>query len=132
LNIEPHDLPGDQPAAFYSGKVPNYWAIGQDDKDQSYFVRMYLSAYRAADFLADQPDWDGKTLVVMGTSMGGQQTIATAGLHPKITAMMACVPSSCDLTGPEHGRAAGFPDWARSAQQKSNSKIWIRASISIP
>ena len=125
LNIEPHDLPCDQPAEFYRGKLtdPNYWTIGDEDKDRSYFLRMYLSAFRAADFLAAQPDWDGKTLVVMGTSMGGQQTLATAGLHSKVTAMMACVPSSCDLTGPEHGRAAGFPDWARSAKDKANPKI---------
>ena len=123
FNIEPHDLPGDQPAEFYRGKAPNYQSIGQEDREQSYFLRMYLSAYRAADFLAAHPDWDGKTLVVMGTSMGGQQTFATAGLHPKITAMMAMVPAGCDITGPEHGRAAGFPDWARSAQQKSNPKI---------
>lgn len=123
LNIEPHDLPGDEPAAFYAGKLPNYQAMGQDDREQSYFLRMYLSAYRAVDYLASREDWDGKTLVVMGTSMGGQQTLATAGLHPKVTALLACVPSSCDAAGPLHGRAAGFPDWARSAQTKNEPKI---------
>lgn len=123
LNIEPHDLPGDRPTEFYSGKIPNYWRIGNVDKDQSYFLRMYLSAYRAADYLTGRPDWDGKTFVVKGDSMGGQQSFAVAGLHPKVTAMMALVPSSCDMTGPLHGRAAGFPDWARDAQSQNNPRI---------
>jgi cephalosporin-C deacetylase len=123
LNIEAHDLPGDQPKEFYAGKIPNYWTFGQDDKDQSYFLRMYLSAYRAADYLTESPDWDGRTFVVKGDSMGGQQSFAVAGLHPKVTALMTLVPSSCDLTGPLHGRAAGFPDWARNAQSKNNPKI---------
>ncbi len=125
FNIEPHDLPIDQPAAFYTNEpsVRNYQAIGQDDREKSYFLRMYLSAYRALDYLAERPDWDGKTLVVMGTSMGGQQSISLAGLHPKVTALIVMVPSSCDMTGPEHGRAAGFPDWARDAQTKKNPAI---------
>jgi cephalosporin-C deacetylase-like acetyl esterase len=126
FNIEPHDLPGDQPASYYSAlpaEIKNFQSIGQDDKEKSYFLRMYLSAYRAIDYLSERPEWDGKTLVVMGTSMGGQQTLVMAGLHPKVTAGMACVPSSCDVTGPLHGRAAGFPDWAREAASKKNDQI---------
>ena len=126
FNIEPHDLPGDQPASYYTAlpaEIKNFQTIGQNDKEKSYFLRMYLSAYRAIDYITEQPDWDGKTLVVMGTSMGGQQTLVMGGLHPKVTAIMACVPSSCDVTGPLHGRAAGFPDWARDAASKKDDQI---------
>ena len=69
LNIEAHDLPLDQPPAFYEqqsrGPLNNYPAIGNDNPETSYFLRMYLSCYRAAQFLTKHPDWDGKTLVVM-------------------------------------------------------------------
>ena len=126
FNIEPHDLPGDQPAAFYNTlplEIKNFQSIGQDDKEKSYFLRMYLSAYRALDYLSSRPDWDGKTLVVMGTSMGGQQSIVMAGIYPKVTEMIVMVPSSCDVTGPKQGRAAGFPDWARDATAKKDDKI---------
>lgn len=127
LNIEAHDIPPNRDAAFYSNlgstTLRNYWAIGQDDREKSYFLRMYLSAYRALDYLTARDDWDGKILVVQGNSMGGQQTIAMAGLHPKVTAMIAEIPSSIDVTGPEHGSAAGFPDWARDAKSKNNPKI---------
>jgi len=115
LNIEPHDMPFDQPVPYYKNlqqtALKNYWEIGDTDKDTSYFLRMYLSCYRAAQYLSQRPDWDGKTLVVMGARQGGQQTIITAGLNPKVTAMLALVPSSCDVTGPTIGRAAGFPGW---------------------
>jgi cephalosporin-C deacetylase len=63
--------------------LKDYVSIGNDDRDKSYFLRMYLSCYRAADYLAHRPDWDGRTLVVTGTSQGGMQAIVTAGLHPK-------------------------------------------------
>jgi cephalosporin-C deacetylase-like acetyl esterase len=127
LNLEPHDMPSNQPDAFYKDlqatTLNNYQAIGQEDREKSYFLAMYLGAYRALDYLASRDDWDGKTLVVQGTSMGGQQSLAMAGLHPKVSTVIVMVPSGCDVTGPEHGSAAGFPDWARDARSKGNPKI---------
>ena len=72
---------------------------------------MYLADIRAVDYLASRPDWDGKTLVVMGTSMGGQQSLCTAGLHPKVTAMLVNVPAGADANGTAHGRKIGYPNW---------------------
>lgn len=127
LNIMAHDLPFDQPEAFYkeqmNGPLKDYVTIGFADRETSYFLRMYLGCYRAADYLTERPEWDGRTLVVTGTSQGGQQTLITAGLHPKITAMLANVPGGCDVTGPEVGRAGGFPYWANQAKWNHNPKI---------
>jgi len=102
LNIEPHDLPIDESSNYYKGKITGplklYWSIGDDDRDTSYFLRMYLSCYRAVEYLKTRSDWNGKTLVVMGTSQGGQQTLMIAGLHPKdITAALALVPAGGDI-----------------------------------
>ena len=127
LKIMAHDLPFDESDAFYKEKsakeLNNYMAIGNTDRETSYFLRMYLSCYRAAEYLSTRADWDGKTLVVIGTSQGGQQTLVTAGLHPKITAMIANVPAGCDVTGNKVGRAIGFPYWANEAKWKKNEKI---------
>ncbi len=127
LNIMAHDLPSDETEDFYkkaaATTLKDYTGIGSDDRDKSYFLRMYLACYRAADYLAQREDWDGKTLVVMGTSQGGQQAFITAAIYPKITAMMANVPGGCDVTGPAVGRAAGFPYWADQAKWKKNDKI---------
>ncbi|HLK57888.1 MAG TPA: acetylxylan esterase [Chthonomonadaceae bacterium] len=116
LDIEAHDIPIDSPNAFYqeqsAGPLKNYWSIGNDDRNASYFLRMYLSCYQALEYLKSRPDWNGKTLVVMGTSQGGQQTLMLAGLHPQdLTAAMALVPAGCDMLAPEAGRAPAFPQW---------------------
>lgn len=127
LNINAHDLPIDNPAEFYKAQsekeLLNYPAIGNEDKNTSYFLRMYLSCYRAADYLASRPDWDGKTLVVMGTSQGGLQSVMIAGLHPKITALLANVPAGCDQTGPQVGRQPGWPMWYYQANGKDKTKV---------
>jgi cephalosporin-C deacetylase-like acetyl esterase len=127
LNIMAHDLPIDEPAEFYQeqydGPLKNYWAIGNDDRDKSYFLPMYLACYRAADYLTSRPDWDGRTLVVCGTSQGGQQTLVTAGLHPRVTAALALVPAGCDMLGPEVGRKGGWPQWYDLTVGKDPKKV---------
>ena len=127
LNIQPHDLPIDQDEEFYrqqfAGPLKDYWAIGNDDRDTSYFLRMYLSGYRAAEYLTQRPDWDGKTLVVIGSSQGGMQSLMSAGLPPPITAALANVPARCDLLGPNAGRAPGWPQWFTRVEGKDAAKV---------
>jgi cephalosporin-C deacetylase-like acetyl esterase len=109
LNVDSHDkLPSDA-----SGNVPrNYRELGNTDRETSYFLNMYLRDSRALDYLLTRDDWDGKTIVLMGGSMGGQQSLALAGLRPeKISAVLVCVPAGADSDGDLHGRKAGYPDW---------------------
>jgi cephalosporin-C deacetylase-like acetyl esterase len=109
LNVDSHDkFPSDP-----SGNVPrNYQAVGNTDREKSYFVNMYLRDSRALDYLLTRPDWDGKTIVLTGGSMGGQQSLVLAGLRPeKITAALVCVPAGADANGDMHGRKAGYPNW---------------------
>ena len=127
LNLEAHDLPIDAPAAFYEqqkdGALKDYPAIGNDSRETSYFLRMYLSAYRGADYLMQCRDWNGKDLAVSGTSQGGLQTLMLAGLQPKITAAMANVPAGCDMTGAAAGRASGWPQWNSKTEGKDKAKV---------
>jgi cephalosporin-C deacetylase len=109
LNVDSHDkLPFDP-----SGNIPQaYNAVGNTDREKSYFLNMYLRDSRVLDYLATRPDWDGKTIVLTGGSMGGQQSIALAGLRPdKVTAAAVCVPSGADTNGDLDGRKAGYPYW---------------------
>jgi cephalosporin-C deacetylase-like acetyl esterase len=109
INVDSHDkLPSDA-----SGYIPrNYQAIGNTDREKSYFLNMYLRDSRALDYVLTRPDWDGKTIVLTGGSMGGQQSLALAGLRPgKITAVLVCVPAGADTNGDLHGRKAGYPNW---------------------
>jgi cephalosporin-C deacetylase len=114
VNIEPHDVMPDQPKEYYDAlpeELKHYNTIETRNRDRNYFLYMYLADIRAVDYLASRPDWDGKTLVVMGTSMGGQQSLCTVGLHPKVTAMLINVPAGADANGTAHGRKIGYPNW---------------------
>lgn len=109
LNVDSHDkLPSDP-----SGNIPRgYQAVGNTDREKSYFLNMYLRDSRVLDYLLTRPDWDGKTIVLTGGSMGGQQSLVLAGLRPeKITAVLVCVPAGADSNGDLHGRKAGYPNW---------------------
>lgn len=115
LNIMAHDLPFDRDADFYKQQndttLKGYTAIGNTDREKSYFLRMYLGCYQAARYLSERDDWDGKIFVVSGGSQGGQQALATAGLFPGVTHVLAGVPAGCDAAGPLYGRFSGFPYW---------------------
>ncbi len=109
INVDSHDkLPSDA-----SGGIPRaYQAEGNTDREKSYFLNMYLRDSRALDYLLTRQDWDGKTIVLTGGSMGGQQSLALAGLRPeKITAVLVCVPAGADTNGNLHERKAGYPNW---------------------
>jgi cephalosporin-C deacetylase-like acetyl esterase len=127
LNINAHDLPIDQPADFYEkenkGALKDYVSIGNQDRESSYFLRMYLSCYRGAQYLVEREDWNGQTLLVTGTSQGGMQTLMTAGLHPRVTAAIALVPAGCDLTGAVAGRKPGWPAYYWTVQGKDPAKV---------
>jgi len=107
FDVDSHDMPPDQATA-----PKDYARLGDDDRETSYFLNMYLRDTRALDYIQSRPDWDGKTIVVMGMSMGGQQSFATAGLNPgRVTAMIVCVPAGADFSGDLHGSRRGFPNW---------------------
>ncbi len=109
LNVDSHDKSPSDP----SGNIPRaYQAVGNTDREKSYFLNMYLRDSRVLDYLLTRPDWDGKTIVLTGGSMGGQQSLVLAGLRPeKISAVLVCVPAGADTNGDLHGRKAGYPNW---------------------
>jgi len=130
LNIEAHDIPIDNPASYYTkiyaagGELNNYWNIGNDDRDKSYYLRMYLSCVQAVKYLKSRPDWNGRTMVMMGQSQGGQQALMLAGLCPKdVTAALALVPADADVLAPQAGRASGFPNWYFNTAGKDPKKV---------
>ena len=117
LNVGPHDIPVDEPDAYYKElkeqALKNYIYIGKDSRDECYFLRMFLGCVRGAEYLASRPDWNGSVLVATGASQGGLQTFAAASLYPKITCAMTMVPAGCDVYGPlaTPPRCGSWPYW---------------------
>jgi cephalosporin-C deacetylase-like acetyl esterase len=107
LDVDSHDVLPDR----IDGVPKNYNSVGNTNRDSSYFLAMYLRDKRAIDYIASRPDWDGRVIVATGTSMGGQQSLVTASLDSRITAVVVNEPSGSDALGDLHGRRQGYPNW---------------------
>jgi cephalosporin-C deacetylase-like acetyl esterase/lysophospholipase L1-like esterase len=114
VNIEPHDVLPDAPKEYYDAlpqELKEYQSTGRNDRDKNYFLQMYLADYRAIEYLASRPEWNRKTLVVNGTSMGGQQSLCAAAFNHRVTALVVHVPAGADASAVLHGRSSGYPNW---------------------
>ncbi len=113
MDINAHGLPNGKPKEFYSalaaGELKEYRTQGRHSRDEIYFRGMFIRLIRAIDFLTSQPEWDGQKLIVYGSSQGGFQALAAAGLDARVTFICAGVPAGCDHTGSQAGRISGWP-----------------------
>ncbi|NLW50464.1 MAG: acetylxylan esterase [Candidatus Brocadiaceae bacterium] len=114
FSINAHSILNEQPPEYYrqmgEGPLRGYPHQGRDSRETSYFLGMYLRCVRAVEFVASHPDWDGKHLIVYGSSQGGGQALVAGGLCPQVSAVCACVPAMCDHTAPvSPHHAAGWP-----------------------
>lgn len=121
MDLNAHGLPNGKPKAFYdalaAGELKEYRRAGSTSRETVYFLGMYLRLVRALDVLTAQPEWDGRTVVVFGSSQGGAQAIAAAGLDPRVTFFVAGVPAGCDHTGGLAGRIAGWPKFIATGEK---------------
>lgn len=113
LEIGIHGIPVNLPESFYdvlyAGALNGYWTFNLDNRETYYYRRVYLSCVRANDFLTSREHWDGKNLIVMGASQGGQLSLVTAALDPRVSGLAVTHPAGCDWASPLHGRAGGWP-----------------------
>ena len=114
FDLNAHGMLNGQPQSYYDdldkGELKNYYSFGIGTRDNYYFRGMYLRLMRTLDFLASQPEWDGKRIIVIGESQGGGQALAAAGLDKRVTAVVATVPAMCDWGGTLIGRQGGWPN----------------------
>ncbi len=113
MDINAHGIPNGKPADFYKqlneGALKDYRYVGRSDRETNYFKGMFLRLVRAIDFLTAQPEWDGKTVIVYGSSQGGFQAFAAGALDERVTFICAGVPAGCDHTGISVNRINGWP-----------------------
>jgi cephalosporin-C deacetylase len=113
MNLNAHGIANGQPPEYYKelaeGTLKDYRTAGRESRDTIYFLGMFLREVRALDFLCAQPEWDGKTVVVYGSSQGGFQGFAAAGIDDRVSYFAAGVPAGCDHSGVVKGRVNGWP-----------------------
>ena len=127
MDMNAHGIPNGKPKEFYSalanGELKSYSTRGRESRDTVYFHDMFLRLVRAIDFLTSQPEWDGRTVVVKGSSQGGYQSIVAAGLDPRVTFFVPGVPAGCDHTGFKSGRVNGWPKFIPTGQPAAPNVI---------
>lgn len=113
MEINAHGIPNGREPEFYKNlaatTLSGYSTSGRMDREKNYFLGMFLRLLRAIDFLTAQPEWDGRTLIVYGSSQGGFQALAAAGLDARVSFFCAGVPAGCDHTGMAVNRVSGHP-----------------------
>ena len=127
MDMNAHGLPNGREKAFYealaAGELKNYRRAGRESRETIYFLGMFLRLVRAIDFLTSQPEWDGRTVVVSGSSQGGAQAIAAAGLDPRVTFFAAGVPAMCDHTGSVVSRIGGWPKFIETKEKSPPAEV---------
>lgn len=127
MDINAHGIPNGKPDGYYkdlsNGELKDYRSAGREDREQCYFLGMFLRLQRALDFLTSQPEWDGKVLMVEGGSQGGGQSLAAAGLDNRVTFIAVGVPAICDHSGKAIGRINGWPKLVPDIDGKPDPKV---------
>ncbi|MBE6379136.1 MAG: acetylxylan esterase [Lentisphaerae bacterium] len=123
LSVNPMSVKHDGPMRTTTGKgkkFHGYYHWGVDDLEKNYFPNMFKRTFRALQFLKSLPEWDHRTLIVRGTSQGGGQALAAAGLDPQVTLCIAIVPALCDHGGNHAGRVSGWPRYFATQAYREN------------
>ncbi|MFV0366460.1 MAG: acetylxylan esterase [Mangrovibacterium sp.] len=115
LEIDIHGVPVTMPQSIYdelaNGALNCYWNFNRDNKDESYYKRVVVSAVRAVDYICSLPEYNGESLGVTGSSQGGALSVMTAVLDKRVTFLAAVHPVMCDHLAHTQGRAGGWPHW---------------------
>ncbi len=115
LDINGHGLPNFQAPEFYveknSHELKGYTTrnLASGDPAKVYFAGMFCRVKRAIDFMTSLPEWDGRNLILYGSSQGAMQCFAGAYLDKRVSAMASGVPAGCDFGGGLVGRLPGWP-----------------------
>lgn len=119
FDVNAHGIPNGESAEFYRRysreKLHGYHHWFVNDRNRIYFRGMIRRACRAVQFAKSLPEWDGRNLIVSGTSQGGMQALAAAGLDPDVSCCVALVPALCDAAGFTAGRLSSWPRFEQAA-----------------
>lgn len=111
----PHGIPNGKDRAFYKnldkGLLENYRHQGSDNRDDIYFKAMILRDLRAIQFAKSLPEWNGRDLLIHGSSQGGGRAMFAGALDPDVTLVSSTVPALTDHGGAFLGRRNGWPQF---------------------
>jgi len=124
-----------------TGELKDWKTLGINSPQTFHFLWVYMRMVRAIEFLAAQPEWDGKTLIVTGGSQGAGMALVAGGLDDRVSEIQASEPGFCDLTGylldrqsvwsykkPEE-RTLAYYDACNFVPEIKNAKVFVEVGL---
>ncbi len=116
MDMNAHGVANGQPPDFYQalqkGPLHDWPLKGQESRETNGLLALYLRVLRAIDFLASQPEWDGKKLALYGSHQGGTQALAGAALEERVSFFAINAPCLCDLGTALVSTSKGWPGFS--------------------
>ena len=113
LAIGIHGIPVDRDSLFYNElratALRDYWSYGMEDRDRSYYKRVFVGVVRAGDFIFSLPQFDGVNYVVQGGSQGGALALFAGAMDPRVKAIAVTHPALADHFAYFAGHPGGWP-----------------------
>ena len=125
FSINAHGILNGQPAEYYSKLyktvLNGYFRSGADSRDTIYFKYMFLRVLRALEYLKSLLEWNGRDVIVRGSSQGGAQTLFAAAMDKDVTLAVTYVPAMCDFSGclASPRRHSGWPRPYRADEKEA-------------
>jgi len=98
-----------------------YNAKNAENPEKYAMRKIFLRTVVAADYLMQRQEWNGKTLLATGGSLGGCQAFVCAALVPQVTMCVSCATAMCDHQGAKAGHLAGWPDLLKNNKKANES-----------
>ena len=102
-----HGLPVGREDKFYKTERPTRVKGGVrnlGDREKWEYSDVFFRVIRELQFLKSRPEWDGKTLISYGGSLGGILSAFASAIDKDVTLAIISVPSFCECNGYEAGR----------------------------
>ena len=129
IDINAHGILNGQPDEFYKelsdGELKDYRKKKCLRPEDCYFRLMYLRMQRALDYACTLSQWDGKRIALDGTSQGGGQSAALAGLDPRVGFVSLQVPALTDIGGPLAGHRGSWPYYGKFDESKDGDYLHV-------
>ena len=129
IDINAHGILNAQPEAYYQalsdGALKDYRKKKCFRREDNYFRLMYLRMQRALDYACTLSQWDGQRVALDGTSQGGGQSAALAGLDPRVGFVSLQVPALTDIGGPFAGHRGSWPYYGKFDESRDGDYRYV-------
>lgn len=110
-----HDIPVDIPPKEKgkwrkSEEIRDYMFRDTADPRKYRIFKIFMRVALSLEYLKSRPEWNGKTIISRGGSLGGAQALAAAYFEPKVVLCVANAPALCDHFGADRQQSPGWPN----------------------